>query len=53
MNASILFIFPILYFEGGIIYKDSAIFASLAFWIAMNIAGLFGFLIGIVTIIQV
>ena len=53
MNSSILFIPLILLFERDIIAQNTAYFASLLFWTLMTLAGLFWFLIGIVTILQI
>jgi len=52
-NASMLFIPLILYFESGIIYEHAAKLTSLFFWFAMCITGVTGFLIGLVTVMQV
>jgi len=54
MNACILFIPLIAYFEGGIVvkYVDTQL-VSTAFWSAMTVAGFFGFSIGIVTVLQI
>ena len=53
MNSTILFIPLILAFERGIILEHIKAFASPVFWTVMNAAGVFGFLIGIVTIAQI
>lgn len=53
MNASILFIPLIFFMERSIIVEHWASFKSLTFWTVMTLAGIFGFLIGIVTIAQI
>lgn len=53
MNSTILFIPMILLFERGIIHEHAKSFFSFSFWLVMNMAGIFGFLIGIVTIAQI
>ena len=53
MNSTILFIPMILIFERDIIRQHAQSFVSLTFWLVMNLAGVFGFLIGIVTIAQI
>ena len=53
MNASILFIPLIFVMERSIIVEHWASFYSLKFWLVMTLAGVFGFLIGIVTIAQI
>ena len=53
MNASILFIPLIFFFERSIIMEHIKSFYSFTFWGVMNLAGIFGFLIGIVTIAQI
>ena len=53
MNASILFIPLIFFFERSIIIDHIKYFTSLKFWGVMTLAGIFGFLIGIVTIAQI
>lgn len=53
VNASILFIPLILYFEGDIIMNAQETLTSSAFWSAMSVAGFFGFSIGIVTVLQI
>mmetsp|Transcript_12622 Transcript_12622/g.17912 ORF Transcript_12622/g.17912 Transcript_12622/m.17912 type:complete len:376 (+) Transcript_12622:176-1303(+) len=54
VNASVLFIPLILYFEGDVIMASmDAQLSSGAFWSAMTIAGFFGFSIGIVTVLQI
>ena len=54
INASILFIPLVLYFEGDKI-KDAmnVQLISPMFWAAMTVAGVFGFSIGIVTVLQI
>lgn len=54
VNASILFIPLMLYFETDVIIaaaNDQLV--STTFWIAMCVAGFFGFSIGIVTVLQI
>ena len=53
MNSVILFITLIVIFERDIIREHWSSFYSLVFWAVMNAAGIFGFLIGIVTIAQI
>ena len=53
MNSVILFIPLIVIFERDIIREHWSSFYSLVFWAVMNAAGIFGFLIGIVTIAQI
>lgn len=53
VNATILFLPLIFYFEGEIIRDASKTFMSPAFWSAMLLAGFFGFSIGIVTVLQI
>jgi len=54
VNASVLFIPLILYFEKDIILESMNVqLASGAFWSAMTVAGFFGFSIGIVTVLQI
>lgn len=43
----------ILYFEIPIIQRFTHILLSVVFWLVMTLAGIFGFLIGIVTIAQI
>merc|ERR1711935_946283 len=54
VNASILFLPLILYFEGEVIAKamDGQLRNGI-FWSAMCVAGFFGFSIGIVTVLQI
>lgn len=53
MNASFLFIPLIVVFERSIISSHMSSFYSMVFWGVMTLAGIFGFLIGIVTIAQI
>ena len=53
MNASFLFIPLIIVFERSIISSHMSSFYSMVFWGVMTLAGIFGFLIGIVTIAQI
>lgn len=53
MNSVFLFIPLIIIFERNTIWEHWNSFYSFVFWSAMNIAGVFGFLIGIVTIAQI
>jgi len=54
INASLLFIPLMLYYEGGIIIQamDTQLISPM-FWSAMTVAGVFGFSIGIVTVLQI
>jgi GDP-fucose transporter C1 len=54
MNASILFLLPMIAFnEHKIILAYAQLLHSAYFWFIMNIAGVLGFLIGIVTVMQI
>lgn len=53
MNSVILFIPMIIFFETDIIKKHWSSLSSNVFWGVMTAAGVFGFLIGIVTIAQI
>jgi GDP-fucose transporter C1 len=54
VNASMLFLPLILIFEYSQIYAAfSGQFFSVIFWLAMMVAGFFGFSIGIVTVLQI
>mmetsp|Transcript_5643 Transcript_5643/g.8198 ORF Transcript_5643/g.8198 Transcript_5643/m.8198 type:complete len:358 (-) Transcript_5643:194-1267(-) len=53
INACFLFIPLILYFEGDILMKSVEQLQSNTFWVAMTVAGFFGFAIGIVTVLQI
>uniref|UniRef100_A0A7S2EWA7 Sugar phosphate transporter domain-containing protein n=1 Tax=Trieres chinensis TaxID=1514140 RepID=A0A7S2EWA7_TRICV len=54
VNATFLFIPLVLYFEGDIIsqHSDTRLVSGI-FWTAMTVAGVFGFSIGIVTVLQI
>jgi len=52
-NACVLFLPLILFFEGDKLMEHSAELYSTVFWIGMTTAGVFGFLIGIVTVMQI
>lgn len=54
VNATFLFIPLVLYFEGDIIsqHGDTRLVSGI-FWTAMTVAGVFGFSIGIVTVLQI
>lgn len=54
INAVILFIPLVLFFEGDVVMAamDSQL-VSATFWSAMTVAGVFGFSIGIVTVLQI
>lgn len=52
-NSIFLFIPLIIFFERDIIIEHISAFKSLVFWGVMNAAGVFGFLIGIITIAQI
>jgi len=52
-NACMLFLPLILVFEGGKLLDDMEELLSLVFWMGMTVAGVFGFLIGIVTVMQI
>lgn len=53
VNACVLFIPLILYFEADIVMNAAQQLTSGAFWSAMTVAGFFGFSIGIVTVLQI
>mmetsp|Transcript_181 Transcript_181/g.475 ORF Transcript_181/g.475 Transcript_181/m.475 type:complete len:362 (+) Transcript_181:185-1270(+) len=53
VNASLLFIPLMLYFEGDVLIGSTEQLTSTAFWMAMFVAGFFGFSIGIVTVLQI
>ena len=53
VNASLLFIPLMIYFEGDIVFEATEQLVSPAFWSAMTVAGFFGFSIGIVTVLQI
>eukprot|EP00565_Helicotheca_tamesis_P005293 CAMPEP_0185731752 /NCGR_PEP_ID=MMETSP1171-20130828/13903_1 /TAXON_ID=374046 /ORGANISM="Helicotheca tamensis, Strain CCMP826" /LENGTH=340 /DNA_ID=CAMNT_0028401077 /DNA_START=189 /DNA_END=1211 /DNA_ORIENTATION=+ len=54
VNASVLFLPLIAYFEGDILMESaSGQLQSSTFWSAMAVAGFFGFSIGIVTVLQI
>lgn len=53
VNATILFLPLMAYFEGDIIKNAGSRLLSGAFWSAMSVAGFFGFSIGIVTVLQI
>ena len=53
MNSCFLFIPMILLFESSIIKQFASFFFSGTYWVVMTLAGVFGFLIGIVTIAQI
>jgi len=54
VNASILFIPLMVYFEGDTLIESmNTQLVTPQFWAAMNVAGLFGFSIGIVTVLQI
>ncbi len=53
INACILFIPLILIFEIGPIMAKSALLWSPYYWFVMTLGGVFGFMIGIATILQV
>ncbi|KAK8795362.1 hypothetical protein WA588_004207 [Blastocystis sp. NMH] len=52
-NSIILFIPLIIIFERNTLWEYASRFSSSFFWLVMNLAGIFGFLIGIVTIAQI
>jgi len=54
VNASLLF-FPLMFIFGehNIIYEYRSLLSSAYFWAMMTIAGVLGFLIGIVTVMQI
>lgn len=52
-NASIIFLPLIWLFERDVLQEKSAHFGMLIFWASMLLAGVFGFLIGIVTVMQI
>jgi len=53
VNACLLFIPLVIYFEGDVIKTSIEQLKSSAFWSAMSVAGFFGFSIGIVTVLQI
>lgn len=53
VNATILFLPLMAYFEGDILKNAGSRLLSGAFWSAMSVAGFFGFSIGIVTVLQI
>jgi len=53
INACVLFVPLMLYFEAATIKEHSTKLASGLFWSAMTLAGIFGFSIGIVTVLQI
>ena len=53
VNACILFIPLVLFFEYDILMEATEQLTSHEFWAAMTVAGFFGFSIGIVTILQI
>lgn len=53
VNASILFIPLVLFFEYDILVEATQQLTSSVFWAAMTVAGFFGFSIGIVTVLQI
>jgi len=53
VNASIIFVPLVYYFELDIVRGHKQQLANKEFWIAMTVAGLFGFAIGIVTVLQI
>ena len=54
MNAVLLFL-PIIAASGelSVLWRSAAMLASLRYWLLMTLGGVFGFLIGIVTILQI
>lgn len=53
VNAIFLFIPLIIYFEADVIKASTEQLRSSQFWSAMSLAGVFGFSIGIVTVLQI
>jgi GDP-fucose transporter C1 len=53
VNASILFVPLVLIFEYDILKEATQQLTSQEFWVAMTVAGFFGFSIGIVTVLQI
>mmetsp|Transcript_30609 Transcript_30609/g.45297 ORF Transcript_30609/g.45297 Transcript_30609/m.45297 type:complete len:366 (-) Transcript_30609:138-1235(-) len=53
VNASLLFVPLVAYFEKDMILAAYNQLHSAAFWAAMTVAGVFGFAIGIVTVLQI
>ena len=53
MNAVIMFVPFVLYFEGGLLLENAHKMLSSQYWALMLLSGVFGFLIGIVTIMQI
>lgn len=52
-NAAVLFIPLILLFESNILLEYTTVLLSLTFWTCMTLTGIMGFLIGLVTVMQV
>ena len=53
VNAIFLFIPLIIYFEADVIQASTEQLRSSQFWSAMSLAGVFGFSIGIATVLQI
>ena len=53
VNASLLFIPLVLFFEYDVLHEATQQLTSSEFWTAMTVAGFFGFSIGIVTVLQI
>jgi len=53
VNASIIFIPLVYYFEYDLVKSHHEQLMNKQFWIAMTVAGFFGFAIGIVTVLQI
>jgi len=53
INATVMFLPLVYYFERHILVEFMDTLTSKIFWVGMNIAGFFGFAIGIVTVLQI
>jgi len=53
LNASLLFVPLIFLFERDILLENFSKLLSIPFWFSMNITGVMGFCIGLVTVLQV
>jgi GDP-fucose transporter C1 len=52
-NAAVLFVPLIVLFEGHVLLESAATLMSAYFWLCMTLTGVMGFLIGLVTVLQV
>lgn len=53
MNATLMFIPIVIAFERDVLLANLAVMASSYYWMLMTVGGIFGFAIGIVTIMQI